>query len=118
MHKTINGWTKQTMLDHVKINFKGKACDYEGRCFYRTPGPGTSKSCVAGMFIPDKSYVHEMEGIPIHKVTYRIQEYMPLELEGMQNLQICHDTSDNASCLENIVNFINHNVVDEMQIAI
>lgn len=108
-YNTINGWTKQKMINHIKKNFNGKSVNNEGSCQYR--GPNETK-CAVGMFIPDKKYKTTMESITGSVVIARFKLKMPLELNGMDALQLMHDTSHPMDTLEDMLSWIDNCVED------
>lgn len=111
MYKTINGWTKEKMIQHVKDNFKGKSTSIiDLSCLYRGP---KGKKCAAGLFIPDKLYNESMEtntiSILIDKFP-KLERFMPLNQEAMGFLQGSHDSSEPNETLYCMLNFIEKNV--------
>lgn len=115
MYKTINGWTKQGMIDHIDANFKGKS--YTERpiekgidtiqCAYR--GKNGAK-CAVGLFIPDDKYSEDFEGESIYQIGEGLFQYMPLSIEGMAKLQREHDGSDENDTLGAMIHWINTHV--------
>lgn len=111
--KTINGWTKETMIAHIRDNFKGKSVDtLSRRCLYR--GPNETK-CAVGIFIPDSLYNIKMEtqdntsaGTVIYD--YDLGGVMPLEVSGMTDLQRAHDRSCPDQTLDAMINWVETNV--------
>lgn len=119
---TINGWTKQSMIDHIKKEFKGQSfidlIDDDGDladrvCAYR--GEKGAK-CAVGMFIPDGLYDRALEGTGavalINIDTPALQNRMPLEATDMESLQCVHDDAKAEVCLIKMLNWIEDNVVD------
>lgn len=116
MYKCINGWTKETMINHIKKEFKGKSVSYidcgnDELCLYRGP---EGKKCAIGMFIPDNLYAERMEedGL-ISKIirTYpKVKYVLPLDLDGLLLLQEVHDNSDEDDTLNDMLDFIEANV--------
>lgn len=112
MYKTINGWTKQSMIAHIKKEFKGKSVnDGESFCMYRGPG---DRKCAVGMFIPDDKYLQNMEGCSyISKELDSVRQYMPLDRQGMSRLQDIHDGSRSSRTLQDMLEWIEKNVEGE-----
>lgn len=118
MKHAINGWTKQSMIDHIKVNFKGKSVsDADGdTCLYR--GPNDTK-CAVGMFIPDNLYNKEMDYGSTHGVSYlklvskypEIFSFMPLDNLDMLQLQTVHDGSQPTHTLRDMLEWIEKHVV-------
>ena len=114
-YKTINGWTKASMIEHIKKEFKGKSDTKPyGHCLYR--GPGGAK-CAIGMFIPNEHYTESMDnGVGAGTLcdTYpELNTYMPLEgPEALAGFQLSHDDSPEEACLDNILAWVDLNVAD------
>lgn len=110
MYKTINGWTKQSMIEHIETEFKGKSITSSGSCRYRI---GDGKKCAIGMFIPDDKYSKAMEGcINISELSEKYEISFPLHPSLMRQLQIIHDSSPTDNCLTNMLAWIENNVVE------
>lgn len=112
MYKTINGWTKEKMIQHVKDNFKGKSVNLSGLCVYR--GRNETK-CAAGLFMKDEDYSFAFEHRNIKtlmKEHPEIKDSMPLDSDGMISLQFIHDERVAEDPLPKILNFIEHEVSD------
>lgn len=114
MYKTINGWTKQSMIEHIKKEFKGKSISLDGeRCLYRGPD---GKKCAVGMFIPDNKYRSEMDGTAIQNgysvwnIEKACQDDMPLSADALGYLQSEHDLSGASETLGTILEWIEENV--------
>lgn len=114
MYKTINGWTKESMIDHIKANFKGKSvAEIDHQCLYRGPN---GKKCAVGLFIPDSNYNSLMDssthGISASAVIeeYGLSSFMPLCMLGMSRLQSKHDISDPENTLKDMLQWIEENV--------
>lgn len=113
--KTINGWTKESMIDYIKKEFKGRSVDiYKNICLYRGP---EGKKCIVGLFIPDNLYKPELEGkslklhIENNNVSFNeIIKQLPLPYEAMQYLQLIHDRDDLKNTLDEILYWIEKNV--------
>lgn len=59
MYKAINGWTRETMIEQIDKEFKGKSMDPAGHtCIYRGD---EGKKCAIGCFIPDGVTLSEDE---------------------------------------------------------
>ncbi len=111
-YKTINGWTKQTMIDHVVANFKGMSVDVSNpdetpKCMYRGP---EGKKCAVGLFIPDENYSSKFEGKSAYALPHELHSKMPIEVIGLDSFQSVHDMSTNFNCLDNILNWIENYV--------
>lgn len=90
MYTLINGWTKESLIAHVKKNFKGRSTDSRGNCKYRGPD---GRKCAVGVFIPDSIYDTDMEGrsmVAIQDV-FPLKSVIPISNEGMMQLQLQHD---------------------------
>ena len=90
----LNGWTQETVTEHLKKHFKGKSenitdDDYKNECKYRFDG----KKCVAGCFIPDDKYHSNFEGLAIDDVIEDndLHGIMPLHVDTMEKWQRVHD---------------------------
>lgn len=114
--KTINGWTKETMIAHVMFNFNGKSEKPHPKdgtvCLYR--GPNETK-CAVGMFIPDSLYEKKMDyakNITLLTIfqEYGLKDIMPLSLFDMSELQLIHDSSDPDETLDDMISWIEANV--------
>lgn len=116
MYKTQNGWTKESMKEHVKANFKGKSIDENGNCVYRGPD---GKKCAVGLFIPDEFYDPMLEnsapGILDGENSLFLKKpellfFMPFDPNGMQRFQIFHDVSKLNLKTEELLSWIDINV--------
>lgn len=119
--KTINGWTKAKMIEHIKANFKGKSVSQISNsfgtseiCAYRGE---QGKKCAVGMFIPDNNYSIRMEKSDKNSAEFVIKNYnldkdMPLEIRGMEILQNMHDRSSEQYVLNNLIEWIEETVED------
>ena len=111
--KPINSWTKQSIVEHIKKNFKGKSIGPDGvNCIYRRFDKECVRKCAIGLFIPDESYTLDMEGKRASQVIrdYRLESYMPLNKDGMCKLQYAHDQSHASSTLDDMIEWIERNV--------
>lgn len=115
--KTINGWTKEKMKEHIIQNFRGQSTASDGLvCLYR--GPNGAK-CAVGLFIPESvastfSYVENT--FPIHDLLDAypaIRGHMPLGLTALRVFQSAHDNSNPENTLKNLLNFVDNRVIDE-----
>lgn len=127
MYKTINGWTKQSMREHVVANFKGKSLRPATAlgptlCMYRGP---EGKKCAMGIFIPDELYHPNMEGAAAFSLlesqgtqyNSELEKVMPLDAGGMMQLQSQHDQNlfeveEDSNVLARILEFIDTQVED------
>lgn len=111
MYKCINGWTKESMIEHVKKEFKGKSERAYRGCLYRN---GAGFKCAVGMFIPDSEYHENMEvSGPVVRLLHdfpRLNINMPLDVAGCAKLQSIHDISGSENTLSDILNWIENNV--------
>lgn len=111
-HACINGWTKASMLAHIKREFKGRSALIKNgieTCLYRGP---EGKKCVAGIFIKDTEYNERMETISAYRLAEMCPINFPLERIFMGELQGVHDGSTEEQCLANILTWIEENVAD------
>ena len=91
MYQPINGWTKQKILDVIRARpFEDRAMDNDGNCVYLAPD---GNKCAVGLFIPDghdgltyKGSIYELL-----KACPDLYTYMPLNVGGMDTLQLTHD---------------------------
>lgn len=107
--KTINGWTKESLITFIESNFNGQSLNTNGDCVYRGL---LGAKCAVGMFIPENKYTDKMEGDKASEIIrdYCLASYMPLSSNGMLALQDAHDLSSPESCLTNMLTFIQENV--------
>lgn len=114
-YKTLNGWNKKSIVDHFKLNFKGKAfrslVSGVNNCAYR--GDEGTK-CAVGLFIPDELYSPTMEGHLYNDLIRRfsVEHLMPLSRHGMESLQRVHDSSFTLTTFDQILGWIEENVED------
>lgn len=131
MYKTINGFTKKSMIETIKKNNNGtrsispfkNAVSGVQTCAYR--GENNNK-CAVGCFIPDNIwedivkkphvFVGDINTAPvqtllaIHNV---LHEYMPLNTEALRDMQNAHDsTLLGLNPVENLTRWIELNVQD------
>ena len=110
MYKTINGWTKETMIQHIKTNFTVKSI-YDGFtgpiCAYR--GEGGAK-CAVGVFIKDEDYAEWMDDLSTLTQIFSIIKYLPLSIRPLKKLQVIHDKSNADETLSDMLNWVEHNV--------
>ena len=110
MFKTQNGWTKESMKEHVRNNFKDKSQNISGPgCLYRGP---EGKKCAVGLFIPDEFYIPELdraegtllEGTEVQHILRaypHLEGFMPLEVKALTGFQTFHDNlSDSKTEIE------------------
>ena len=104
----LNGWTKATVTQHLKDNFKGKSEAVTNECKYRLG----EKKCVAGCFIPDDMYHANFEGRAIDEVMddNNLHQEMPFSNDLMEEWQRIHDKLDthltNDKQLEILTDFL------------
>jgi hypothetical protein len=111
MYTPINGWTKQSIIDHIQKNFKGRSVSEAGMCAYRGV---EDRRCAVGMFIPDALYDPRMDIRSVTKITsadfvipeFQLQSVMPLSIQGMCALQAVHDASPETACLADMLRFV------------
>ncbi len=116
VYQTINGWTKESMIKHIKDNFRGKSL---GRvhshryktCVYKNP---EGRRCAVGMFIPHTEYESKMNYAGVASdllITFPdLRQYMPLMDAELTELQQAHDASDATDTLDDMLKWINKNV--------
>lgn len=83
----INGWSREKVEKHVKVNFKGKSQTIDKSCYYRHPDG--ERKCVVGLFIPDNKYSEDMEGSGAYSVLNLngLDTDMPLSVTLMDQWQ-------------------------------
>lgn len=114
-YKAINGWTKASMIKHIKKEFKGQSKDNLA-CYYR--GPEGTK-CAIGMFIPDLSYDINMDNgesdiLSVIRRNPHLVSVLPLNKYGCCKLQQIHDSgTQDKQILNNLIEFIETVVTDE-----
>ncbi len=113
-YQTQNGWTKESMKEYITKEFKGKslAANSQKRCVYRGP---EGRKCAVGMFISEDDYVPVMDrniGGSDDLFTHfpQLLKSMPLNAEGMGNLQIIHDNSDTITSLDEMLQWVENYV--------
>lgn len=125
MYKTINGWTKASMIEKLKKEFKGKAINPEhmesGTCAYLTPD---GKKCAVGCFIPDGNPAQHYDGGILAMKIFKselfsgIVTHMPLKNEGLLEFQnfhdgkLCNKRESAQDQLDLLIDWVNTNVVD------
>lgn len=116
IYKASNGWTRDSIIKHIKENFKGKSVVENtdagvGRYRYRGP---EERKCAIGLFIPDKVYNVNMENIMVVELLNRkpkLLDFMPIrDVEALELFQKAHDRVDKDLCLNNLLNWIKDNV--------
>lgn len=112
MYKTINGWTKEKMIEQIKLRNNGtKSVDrIVGGCFYR----GINNNCCAvGCFIPDEEYKYSFDvARSFYEVYSQLKRFMPLNFNGMCNMREVHDNFEGEDMHVVLENWINENVQD------
>lgn len=115
MYTPINGWTKESMIKHIKDNFTGRSVTSDGSCHYRGP---KGRKCAVGMFIPDDRYDDNMDDGDADKAAivvipkYGLGDCMPLPTDAMGVLQRVHDETDtNNDVLKRMIAWVFDNVV-------
>lgn len=113
-HTLKPGWTKAKVMEQFKKRNNGtRASAPNTNCAYRGDG---GNACAAGAFIPDALYVPCMEGVLIYNLLANrpeLEEFMPLEMEGMLDMQQSHDgCRDTDSTYEAIQKFLDKRVVE------
>lgn len=109
-YQTINGWTKESMINHIKTEFKGKSIDKDafGTCLYR--GPNGTK-CAVGIFIKDDNEAEKLEGFPVSQLFFNhLQNDFPLNLAAMNDIQMIHDGSHPDTTLQDMLTWVENNV--------
>jgi hypothetical protein len=119
MHKTINGWTKETMKKQIRRNMRAKSIESEtGTCLYRSTFEGKPNACAVGCFIPDDKYTPEMENLmPILSKKTSWDELtttilFPLNGEGLFEMQRIHDRSSLSNPAEEVCAWIDKHVIN------
>jgi hypothetical protein len=114
MYKTINGWTKEKMIEQIiKKNNGTQSFDIEDDyCMYRSNG----NACAVGCFIPDELYSKDMEGKTCGAIFFRyptLGSKMPLKGTVMRELQDEHDYClRDENVRDRMISWINKNVQD------
>lgn len=119
MYKAINGYTKAKMIEKIlKYNNGTKASNDEGNCFYED---SRSNRCAIGCFIPDEHIkvaksIYGGIGALMLDMPY-LNSHMPLEPEGLEELQGVHDCFCNYNILDRtlhgeLVRWVHLNVED------
>lgn len=107
MFQTINGYTKESMKDVIRKEFKGRAIE-NGCCKYLT---SDGKKCAIGCFIPD-GHTAQFSGISVsHLLDIYPDLCLPLNNEGLQELQQFHDLRSLELTTDNILEWIDNNVI-------
>jgi len=93
MYKPNSGYTKQSIIDKINSEFKGKSLRENGVCLYR--GTGGTK-CAIGLFLPDdsKPIVDKFEGgvYDLIREYPNITDILPLDSETANaGFQRMHD---------------------------
>lgn len=118
MYITINGFTKQKMIDIVNANFKGKSYDFKNHmCRYKDYESG--RKCAVGLFIPDSAYCEVMEGRSAYTLVSNfpiLESHMPLNEKGLDSFQGVHDNFNEFQSEEEqksiLIDWIKANVYD------
>lgn len=124
-YKPINGWSKRKMITYLKKVFKGKSTVFGKSTSYNPSGcvyfGEAGKRCAVGMFIPltDK-YKNEIGRGPDNNLSVEtllerypeLQNRMPLELDGLFQLQSIHDESKPDETLNSLITWIKDYVHD------
>src|SRR5690606_28325992 len=93
-YKTINGWTKEAMIEQVKKyvpNTPGRPCKKNGICSY---SDGRGHRCAVGAFIPNAlraSFKVEGTVDELLDQTPEVVHFLPLEEPALQEMQREHD---------------------------
>ncbi len=120
LNRPINGWTKAKIIQHIKDNFKGKAFNYSNPkdrkcgaevCVYLTKD---GRKCAVGLFIPDghngQRHIGTVSGLLFRFPD--LSDVMPLDTSSMSGLQRAHDESGEETTLEEMLEYIEKNIVD------
>lgn len=95
-YRTLNGWTKESMIKHIENEMKDWPSEKDGTCVYRAED---GNKCLVGCFIPDELYEPEFDqlldfaGIDLFDQRPELIYKMPLETNAMVILQELHDTT-------------------------
>lgn len=118
MYKPRNGWTKEQMINAVKLGNKDSRSIDGHRCVYRSDD---GNKCFVGVFIPDDVYDDRIENSGcggslnadiLFKDYPGLRHYMPLKVEGMVAFQRVHDRALVGGLHALAVNWILWNVED------
>lgn len=114
-YKLINGWSKLDLINKIETEFKGKSVAENGKsCLYRGLD---GKKCAVGLFIPDELYNPAFENCSYFAITRKTQhllKFMPMDGESMDAFQFIHDSSKIETSKEEILKWIDTNIVDEV----
>lgn len=103
------------MMEQIKLKNNGKKCvDKGGACRYRSKS--LKNCCIVGCFIPDDIYGPEFEDQGILDIIADVQDFMPLEGDGLYLLQQVHDKyfpeTSEYTLRKTVEKWINENVQD------
>lgn len=113
-YKTINGWTKEKMLEVVKarpfeeravFSFLGEDGIVHTICEYLSKN---GNKCAAGLFIPD-GHPSQMINDTIGHKLYKhpdLKTVMPLDTAGMQAFQDVHDGAITVSAKSLMIKWV------------
>ena len=111
----LNGWTKESVIEHVKKEFKGFSSDEAGCTYLNEDG----LKCIAGCFIPAEKYNGRFESKAIDQLmtdgrfkSYNISTLMPFNAIAMSRWQSIHDDKIDPLTplneqLDKLINFLN-----------
>lgn len=115
-YQTLNGWTKEKMVEQIKKYNNGTKAwsDSISACMYLT---SDNNRCAAGCFIPDAHPGLRFQGSVDRLVTGHpgLEKLLPLNISGMMMMQNEHDrvsTSENVSMHDILTRWIESNVED------
>lgn len=113
MFKCQNGFTKEKMKEVIKLRNNGMKCvNSDNRCVYLNEN---GNSCVAGCFIP-RGHRAQHKALTIDAImTEHVDLKMPLDLDGMCELQVVHDLygyGNSETLHEALFKWIDENVED------
>jgi hypothetical protein len=111
-YKLINGWTKNKMKEYiVKYNKNTPAVDNQ-TCVYETED---GNRCAIGIFIPDSFKIALKFDSGVKKLLDKypeLNDYMPLEIEGLKRMQDIHDNPFNSNTHAVLLGFVNNEVTE------
>lgn len=119
-YKLINGWKKAEVISRITSRLPSRGpCEHDeetGCCAYFRPSDGAR--CAVGAFVP-KGRIQQLTNYT-KPVADLLEDYpemvsvMPLELEGLEQLQKLHDNAAANANIKNILinwvkKHVNHN---------
>ena len=117
-HMIRSGWTKASLIQYIRDNFKGKSMRVykdgsvsTNLCAYKGPD---GKKCAVGLFIPDDQYRPIFEGDSAISVMRKVDVKWPLSPDAMACLQAEHDDDSQPAetILDRLVDWVTKYVVE------